>query len=98
MQDPSYAVQRHSQRVSATIPVSLLMQPEDTKTTHDAWMVDISPNGARVRSSLVLAAGQIIGVIPSGDSGQAIPYRVVWVEQSSSGCIAGLALWETAQA
>jgi hypothetical protein len=74
------------------------MQPEDANTKHDAWMVDISASGARVRSSLVLAAGQTIGITPSGDSGQAIPYRVVWVERSSSGCIAGLALVETAQA
>jgi hypothetical protein len=98
MQVPSYGVERHSQRISATIPISLLMQPEDTKTMHDAWMVDISATGARVRSSLVLAAGQTVGIIPSGDSGQAIPYRVVWVEQWSSGCIAGLALMEAAQA
>jgi hypothetical protein len=87
-----YAIERHSRRVSATIPISLLMQLEDSKTKHDAWMVDISSKGARVRTALVLLAGQIVGVIPSEDSGQAIPYRVVWVERSSSGCLAGLAL------
>src|SRR5664280_1592627 len=93
-----YATERHSRRVSATIPISLLMNWEDSKAKHDAWMVDISFKGARVRTALVLLAGQIVGVIASGDSGQAAPYRVVWVERSSSGCLAGLALLETAQA
>ena len=98
MQVVSYPTERQSRRVSATIPISLLMQLEDSKMKHDAWMVDISFKGARVRSALVLLAGQIVGIIPSEDSGQAIPYRVVWVERSSSGCLAGLALVETPQA
>lgn len=98
MQTASYTTERCSQRVSATIPISLLMQPEDSKTKHDAWMVDVSPKGARVRTALVLLAGQIVGIIPSEDSGQTIPYRVVWVERSSSGCLAGLASLDTPQA
>jgi hypothetical protein len=97
MQVDSYATERHSRRVSATIPISLLMQPEDSKTKHDAWMVDISSKGARVRTALVLLAGQIVGIL-AGDSGQATPYRVVWEERSSSGCLAGLSLLETSQA
>jgi hypothetical protein len=98
MQVASYSTERRTQRVSATIPISLVMQMEDSKTKHDAWMVDISSKGARVRTALVLLAGQVVGIIASGDSGQAVPYRVVWVERSSSGCLAGLALLETAQA
>jgi hypothetical protein len=98
MQVVPYPTERQSRRLSATIPISLLMQLEDSKTKHDAWMVDISSKGARVRASLVLSAGQIVGIIPSEDSGQAIPYRVVWVERSASGCIAGLAVVETSQA
>ena len=98
MQVVSYATERQSRRVSATIPISLLMEWEDPTTKHNAWMVDISSKGARVRSSLVLFAGQVVGIIPAGDSGQVIPYRVVWVELSSSGCVAGLALLEIVQA
>ena len=98
MQVAPHTTERRSERVSATIPIILLMQQDDSKTEHDAWMVDISSKGARVRTALVLLAGQIVGIIPSGDSGQAIPYRVVWVERSSSGCLAGLALLETTQA
>jgi hypothetical protein len=98
MEVSSAVHKRRPERVSATIPVSLLLDREDSKTEHDGWMVEISPRGARVRTSLVLLAGQMIGIGASGDSGQKIPYRVVWVERSSSGCLAGLALLETAQA
>jgi PilZ domain len=74
------------------------MHWEDSKVEHDAWMVDISARGARVRTALVLLAGQIVGMLPSSDTGQANRYRVVWVERSSSGCLAGLELLETSQA
>ena len=96
MQVVPFPTERQSRRLSATIPISLLMQPQESRTKHDGWMVDISTEGARVRTSLVLLAGQIVGVIPSEDSGQSIPYRVVWVQRSASGCVAGLAIVETA--
>ena len=39
----------------------------------------------------ILVAGQVVDIAPSEDSRQTIPYRVMWVERSSSGCLAGLA-------
>lgn len=98
MQADSYTPERRSQRVSVTIPISLLLQPEDSKTAHDAWMVDISTKGARIRTAVVLLARQIVEIIPTADAAQAIQYRVVWVERSSSGSLAGLALLEPSQA
>ena len=80
---------RRVKRISATIPLSLVLEHEDSK--HDAYTVDISPNGARIRTDLVLSPGQMIGIVASGDSGQAIPSRVVWVERSTDvGSVAGL--------
>jgi hypothetical protein len=98
MQVVPHAKERRFERVSATIPISLLMQREDTSSEHEGWMVDISPNGARVRSAYVLFAGQIVGITAAGDAARAIPYRVVWVKPSSSGCLAGLASLEAAPA
>jgi PilZ domain len=95
MEAVSHTRERRSERVSATIPISLLMQREDTRTEHEGWMVDISPHGARVRSAYVLFAGQIVGITAAGDAARSIPYRVVWVKPSSSGCLAGLASLET---
>jgi hypothetical protein len=89
MQVSSSPSGRRLERVSATIPLSLLLEREDSR--HDAYTVDISPNGARIRSDFVLTRGQMIGIVASGDSGEAIPSRVVWVEQSPAvGSLAGL--------
>ena len=92
MEGATFTPERCSPRLSATIPISLLAVPGDNKTKHDAWMVDISPEGARVRTPQVLLAGQTVGIVSPEDIGQTISYRVVWVERSSSGCVAGLAL------
>lgn len=83
---------RRSRRVSATIPISLLMEREDSKTEHGATTVDLSRYGVRVRTALALFPGQMVGVVPSRDSGQVIPTRVVWVQQAESGhgSLAGL--------
>ena len=90
--------ERRQQRVSATIPISLLLERDESETMHDAWTVDISPTGARVRTAYVLLPGEMVGIIPIGDTGQAIPSRVVWVNRSSVGSLAGLEYLKAAQA
>ena len=70
--------------------MSLVVEWEDSKTEHTAYTVDLSRHGARVRTTLVLFPGEMLGIVPWGDSGQAIPSRVVWVERSSiCGSLAG---------
>jgi hypothetical protein len=82
---------RRLQRVSATITISLLLEQEDSSTEHAAYTVDISSKGARVRTAFVLIPGQMVGIVASEPSGQAIPSRVVWVQRSSVvGSLAGL--------
>jgi hypothetical protein len=92
MEVVSSAHLRRSQRVSATIPISLLVESEDSKTEHDACTVDLSRNGVRVRTTFVLSPGEMVGIVALGDSGQAIPSRVVWVQrpESGRGSLAGL--------
>jgi hypothetical protein len=90
MQVSSSASVRRLPRISGTIPISLLPKWDDSKTGLDAYTVDFSRIGARVRTTFVLFPGEIVGIVPWGDSGQAIPSRVVWVERSSVGCLAGL--------
>ena len=99
MQDSSSGPVRLSQRVSATIPLSLLLVAVDSRTGHDAYTVDISAKGARVRTTFRLMVGQLIGIVPSGDFGQAIRSRVVWVDRSSDvGSLAGLEFLDSGQA
>ncbi|MGO8790147.1 MAG: PilZ domain-containing protein [Terriglobia bacterium] len=91
MQGSSSASARRSQRVSATLPLSLLLEWEDSKMGHDAFTVDLSSQGARVRTTVVLSPGDRVGVVAWGDSGQAMPSRVVWVRRSSvAGSLAGI--------
>lgn len=95
MQGFSSASLRTLQRVSATIPISVFLKRDHSKTGHDAYTVDLTRKGARVRTTFVLSPGEVVGIIPWGDTGRAIPSRVVWVEQSSlAGSLAGLEFLE----
>jgi hypothetical protein len=92
---PSVRIAR-SQRISATIPISLVLQGEDPKTEHDAYTVNISSKGARIRTVFVLSPGQMVGIVLDGDARGAITSRVVWVERSSVvGSLAGLEFLDT---
>jgi len=87
---------RRSRRVPATFPVSLFPQSDSFPRGLDAYTVDISHFGARVRTTYLLSAGEVVGLQPSGDSEKPIPSRVVWVQRSSSGgTLAGLEYLET---
>jgi hypothetical protein len=92
---PSVHVPR-SQRVLATTPIGLVLQGEDPETEHDAYTVNISSKGARIRTVFVLSPGQMVGIVLDGDSRGAITSRVVWVERSSVvGSLAGLEFLDT---
>jgi len=72
------------------------VEREDSKTEHTAYTVDLSRHGARVRTTLVLFPGEMLGIVPWDDSREAIPSRVVWVERSSlRGSLAGLEFLNT---
>lgn len=91
MQDFSSAPVRRAHRVSATIPIGLLLEGEESKSRHEAYTVDLSRLGARVRTTFELSPGEMISVIPWGESGNPIRSRVVWVQRSSTAaCLAGL--------
>jgi hypothetical protein len=72
--------------------MSLLRPSDNPKIEYDAYTVDLSRNGVRVRTTLVLYPGELLEI---GDSVQSIPSRVVWVERSSvHGSLAGLEFLE----
>ncbi len=96
MRDDFSIPSRGLRRLPATIPISLLLKREDSKTGHDAYTVDLTRKGARVRTTFVLSPGELVGIIPWGDAGKAIPSRVVWVQRSSVvGSLAGIEFLET---
>lgn len=84
---------RRSRRMPATFPITIF--PEFFETGLDGYTVDVSHYGARVRTTFFLSAGEIVGVQPWGDTEKPIPSRVVWVQKSSAGSLAGLEYLET---
>ena len=91
MPDVSAPPTRSLPRISATIPISLIPQAAYSQESHDAYTVDVSPFGARIRTTFILTAGQLVSVCAAGDSAQSYPCRVVWAKQSyAGGSVAGL--------
>jgi len=77
-------IARRSERLSATIPVTLLVGSHGKKTAHDALTVDLSPRGARVRPTVVLTPGQTLEFLPKEGPSYSVPTRVVWVGAAQS--------------
>jgi hypothetical protein len=89
--DPElYPIARRSERINASIPITLLVDADGKKTSHDAFTVDLSQLGVRIRSKIVLAPGQAVDVIPNEGPRYAVPSRVIWVGQAGVDSQAGL--------
>lgn len=87
----AYTAERRSERLSATIPISLMLAREDYTTEFEAYTVDVSPKGVRVRTNFVLYPGDMIGMAPATGSEPALTSRVVWAQRSAlGGSLAGL--------
>ena len=50
----------------------------------EAFTVDLSPQGAKVRTALALLPGGAVGIVAGGDSQHAIAARVVWAKRVGS--------------
>ena len=92
MQENTSHIPRRWERRPATIPISLVLDPDHFKADDSAITLDISLHGARVRTKLALVPGEWVGVVPKGEFPHAIPTRVVWVQEyeSSEWTFAGL--------
>ena len=86
------ADRRRSQRTPATTSIGLLVESEDFKVEHNAFTIDLSLYGAKVRSPSALLAGETVGIITKGDLRHTISARVVWAQRGGAylWCLAGL--------
>ena len=88
MPSVSYYTARRAARFSATILISLIPPAAHPHGSKDAYTVDLSSLGARIRTNFDLHAGERVEV---GESGKVIPCRVVWAQPSYPfGSVAGL--------
>jgi len=97
MQESGSRTPRRWERRSATIPISLVPKASHSGTDDSATTVDISLQGAKVRTKLTLVPGEIVRFVPKGEFPDAIPTRVVWVreDESSPWTFAGLEFLNT---
>jgi|SRR5215831_10815271 len=88
---------RQSQRIPATMPISLVVGSETFKVERQASTIDFSVRGARVRTPFALLPGETVGIITMGDSRHAISARVVWAHRVGTDLwsLVGLAFLDT---
>lgn len=72
---------RRWERRPLSIPVTLASKTGNFQVDDSATTVDVSPRGAKVRTKLSLAPGELLGVFPKGEFPDAIRTRVVWVNE-----------------
>jgi hypothetical protein len=71
-------------RINVKMPITLLTYSDGAKAFHEAFTINLSIGGARVRASVPLMAGQTIEIIPRQNPRLSIPSRVVWVGKSGT--------------
>ncbi len=81
----AYPIARRSERIFTSIPVTLLVDVDGRKVAWDAYTVDLSQLGVRVRAHVALTPGQTVEVVPSEGPKYAVRSRVVWVGEADSG-------------
>ena len=82
MLEGSPPLPRRSHRIYAKLPIRLEVGSPDTKVAHEAFTVDLSPLGARVRANIPLSQGQTVKVFSNEGPKYVIPSRVVWVRMA----------------
>ena len=82
MPDVPNAVERRSQRKSAEIVVTLVIEGEEAD--HLANAIDMSQHGLRVQTDVALATGQRVGLLLSDTPSYVIGARVVWLGKADS--------------
>jgi hypothetical protein len=87
----SAVTDRRLDRLSATIPISVLLSRENYQAEFDAYTVDVSHRGIRLRTNFALFPGDMLGIAQGDEPNTSIPSRVVWVQRTSvGGSLAGL--------
>ncbi len=74
---------RRSERKIAKIAIVVFIDKEHDQSGSDAYTVDVSTLGARIRSELSLTPGQMVEVVPVNGSDPVVA-RVVWVGKPAS--------------
>ena len=75
---------RRSDRIFVRLPITLLVDSQNERIAQDAFTVDLSQLGVRVRTDLSLSPGQPVEIFPNRGLKYPIPSRVVWVGETGA--------------
>ena len=107
MESTRFVDHRRSLRVSEAISIGIAIASEDYRVEHEAFTMNQSLQGVRIRTAIPLPREEMVVVFPPGDSRHATPARVVWVREpissakyivsvkggTSGGCRSAVASW-----
>src|ERR1017187_10921138 len=91
---------RRWERQPATIPINLVLKADDLRVDNSATIIDFSLRGVGVLTALALVPGERVRIVAKGESPDAIPTRVVWVQEDESNhwTLAGLEFLDISEA
>ena len=81
---------RRSRRTPEATLIPLAIPSEDYQINHQAFTMNRSLHGLRVRTAVPLSPGETVVVSRQEGSWHTVPARVVWVRERSAEYIAGL--------
>jgi PilZ domain len=79
MPDATATNRRQSERRAVAKSFVLFVDSDRDKIANNAFAIDLSSLGTRIRSTVKLVPGQLVTIVPKEGSEQAISSRVIWV-------------------
>jgi PilZ domain len=76
-------IRRRSERRIAKVAIVVFVERENEREGCDAFTVDVSKEGARIKSGITLTPGEMVEVAPFNGS-EPVTARVVWVGKPAS--------------
>ncbi|MGH9430947.1 MAG: PilZ domain-containing protein, partial [Terriglobia bacterium] len=84
MPTPKPSERRRSERAVVNRPVALLVDSSHDQIAHNAFAIDLSEVGARLRAGIDLTPGQLVTIIPNEGTAQSVKSQVIWVGEKGS--------------
>ncbi len=84
MPTPKPSERRRNERAVVNRPVTLVVDSSHDQIAHNAFALDLSEVGARLRAGIDLQPGQMVTIIPNEGSAQSVKSQVIWVGEKGS--------------
>lgn len=84
MAEPAPANRRRAERKIVARPLTFVVDSDRNEIANNAFALDLSELGARIRPGIDLLPGQRITVIPKEGKAFAVPSQVIWVGDPGS--------------